>query len=53
MMKVVARYRQNANAYRKMAAHEPRQDDRKTLETIAQAWEKLANLRERDLEKDE
>jgi hypothetical protein len=53
MMKVVAQYRQNANAYRQMAAHESRQDDKKTLEIIAEAWEKLANLRERDLETDE
>jgi hypothetical protein len=52
-MKVAARYRQDANAYRRMAAHEPRLDDRKTLETTAQASEKLANLRERDLERDE
>jgi hypothetical protein len=53
MTKVVAQYRQNANIYREMAAQESRQDDKRTLETIAEAWEKLANLRERDLDKDE
>ena len=37
-MKMVAQYRQNANAYREMAESEPRQ-----------TWEKLANLLERDL----
>lgn len=52
-MKVVAQYRENASVYRERSAHEPRQDDKKTLETIAEVWEKLANLRERDLVKDE
>jgi hypothetical protein len=52
-MKLVAQYRQNANAYREMAASEPQRDDKKTLQTIAEAWEKLATLLERDLAEDE
>jgi hypothetical protein len=51
-MKMVAQYRQNANAYREMAENEPRQDDKRILKTIAETWEKLANLLERDLTED-
>jgi hypothetical protein len=52
VMKVVAKYRQYANAYREMAARAPRQDDRESFEAIAAAWEELADLRQRNLSED-
>jgi hypothetical protein len=48
----VAKYRQYANAYRERAAHEPRQDDKESLEAIAAAWETLASLRQHNLAED-
>lgn len=51
-MKVVAKNRQYANAYREMAAHAPRQDDKESFEAIAVAWEELVDLRRRNLSKD-
>ena len=53
MMKVVAKYRQYAKAYREMAARAPRQDDRESFEAIAAAWEELADLRQHNLAEDE
>jgi len=51
-MKVVAKYRQYATAYREWAAHGPRQDDKESLEAIAAAWEELADLRQHNLAED-
>ena len=51
-VKAVAKYRQYANAYRELAARAPRQDDEESLEAIAAAWEKLADLRQRNLAED-
>ena len=52
VMKVVAKYRQYANAYRELAARAPREDDRESFEAIAAAWEELADLRQRNLSED-
>jgi hypothetical protein len=51
-MKVVAKHRQYANAYREMAARAPRQDDRESFEAIAAAREKLVDLRQHNLAED-
>ena len=51
-MKVVAKYRQYAYAYRQMAERAPHQDDRESFEAIAEAWEELADSRQRNLADD-
>jgi hypothetical protein len=51
-VKVVSKYRLYANAYRELAARAPRQDDEESLEAIAAAWEKLADLRQGSLAED-
>jgi hypothetical protein len=48
-MKVVAEYKQHAKQCRELAARMARSDDRKLLEEIAKAWEKIASVREHDV----
>jgi hypothetical protein len=51
-MRVVAKYRQYANAYRELAERAPRQDEQESFEAIAEAWEELADSRQRNLAED-
>jgi hypothetical protein len=48
-MRAVGKYKQHAEECRELAAKTVRPDERKILEGIAKAWEKLAGLREHDL----
>ena len=49
-MQTVEQYRKNARDCREVAKRVDQPDrDRQTLERLAKAWEKLAELRERDI----
>jgi len=48
-MRAVGKYRQQAKECRELAAKVIRPEERKILDDIANAWEKLAALREHDL----
>ena len=48
-MRTVAEFRKHADECREMAAKLTREDDKKAMELMAKAWEKVANDRERDL----
>ena len=48
-MKTVAEYRSYAEECRKLAARRP--DDKEALESIARAWDKIADQREAMLSK--
>jgi hypothetical protein len=49
-MQTVEQYRKNARDCRELAKRADQTDgDRQTLERLAKAWEKLADLRERDI----
>ena len=48
-MNTAAEYRRNAAECRKMAGLLTNADDKKSLEQMADLWEKLAAQRERDL----
>jgi hypothetical protein len=52
-MRRVADYQDHANECRKLAARMARLEDKELLEQLAQAWEKVANLRRRDLTDDD
>jgi hypothetical protein len=45
-MKTVAEYRMYAEECRKLAAKTDRPEDKQALETIARAWDQVANERE-------
>jgi len=49
-MRRVEEYKQRAQDCRALAALTMRPDDKVILEEIAKAWDKVATLRERDLE---
>jgi hypothetical protein len=49
-MRRVVEYKQHAEECRALAAWTAQGDDKTTLEKIATAWDKIAALRERDLE---
>ena len=48
-MKTVAEYRMYAAECRKLAAKTARPEDKQALETIARAWERVADEREAQL----
>jgi hypothetical protein len=48
-MKTVAEYRLYAEECRKLAAKTERPEDKQALETIARAWDRIANEREASL----
>jgi hypothetical protein len=48
-MRTVAEFRKHAEECREMAKKLSREDDKKAMELMAAAWEKVANDRERDL----
>jgi len=48
-MRVVAEYRQHAKQYRDLAARASKPADKKKLKYEAEAWAKMATLRERNL----
>jgi hypothetical protein len=48
-MRKLEEYKQNAKQCRALAALATRPEDKVTLEEIAEEWEKVAALRERDL----
>jgi Skp family chaperone for outer membrane proteins len=48
-MRRVAEYQAHANECRKIAARMARPEDKDLLEQLAQAWEKVAKLRERHI----
>jgi hypothetical protein len=48
-MRATAEYLQHAIACRTLAERMTQPQDKKILEELAQAWEKIAALRERDL----
>ena len=48
-MRAIAEYLQHALACRKLAERMTQRRDKKILEELAKAWEKIAALRERDL----
>jgi hypothetical protein len=48
-MRAAAEYLQHAIACRTLAERMTQPQDKKILEELAQAWEKIAALRERDL----
>jgi hypothetical protein len=48
-MRAVAEYKKNAEQCRALAARMTRPEDKKALEEIAEAWEKVAVLRAQDL----
>jgi hypothetical protein len=48
-MRATAEYIQHALHCRTLAGHMTRPQDKKILEELAEAWEKIAALRERDL----
>ena len=48
-MRKVEEYEQHAKHCRALAALMTRPEDRATLEEIAEAWERVATIRERDL----
>lgn len=48
-MRIVAEYRRNAEECRKLAKLLTKAEDKRALEQMAETWEKLAVLRERDL----
>jgi hypothetical protein len=49
LMKTVAEYRMYAEECRKLAAKGQRPNDKQALETIARAWDRVANEREASL----
>jgi hypothetical protein len=49
-MRRVVEYKQHANDCRTLAAWTAQPDDKTILEKIATAWDKIAALREHDLE---
>ena len=49
-MRRVAEYKEHANDCRTLAAWTAQPDDKTILEKIATAWDKIAALREQDLE---
>jgi hypothetical protein len=49
-MRVVAEYRSQAEGCRNLRERAANSNDQLILEMIAQAWEKLADLRQRDIE---
>ncbi len=49
LMKTVAEYRMYAAECRKLAAKTARPEDKQALETIARAWERVADEREAQL----
>ena len=49
-MRRVTEYKQHAEDCRALAARMTRPEDKVVLEQIAKAWDKIAALRERDLE---
>jgi hypothetical protein len=49
LMKTVAEYRMYAEECRKLAAKTERPEDKQALETIARAWDRIANEREASL----
>ena len=48
-MRDAGKYRQNAKECRELAARTIHPEEKKILEDIAENWEKLAALRERDV----
>jgi hypothetical protein len=48
-MRAIAEYLQHAIECRALAKRETQPQDKKILEELAEAWEKVAALRERDL----
>lgn len=48
-MRTVAEFRKHAEECRELAKKQAREDDKKAMELMAEAWEKAANARERDL----
>jgi hypothetical protein len=48
-MRTVAEFRKHAEECRGMAAKLSREDDKRAMELMAKAWEKVANDREREL----
>jgi hypothetical protein len=51
-MRRVEEYKNHAKACRELATRATLPSDKKTLEQLAQAWEKIAKLRETDLADD-
>lgn len=51
-MRTVDEYKHHAKACRELAALASLPSDKKTLEELAQAWEKIAELRETDITDD-
>jgi hypothetical protein len=49
-MRTVEQCRERAEACRKLAKQMARPEDKKILEELAQAWEKLVELRRDDIE---
>ena len=49
-MRTVEQYRERAEACRKLAKQVAQPEDKKVLEELAQAWEKLVELRRDDIE---
>jgi hypothetical protein len=50
VMRKVADYRTHAEKCRELASSMSDTTDKETMEQLARSWERLANLRERDLE---
>ena len=52
-MRRVAEYKQHAKECRTLAAQTTQPEDKMALEEMAKAWDKIAALRDRDLEEPE
>jgi hypothetical protein len=48
-MRTVAEFRKHAEECRELAKKQTREGDKKAMELMAEAWEKAANAREREL----
>jgi hypothetical protein len=53
VVRTVEEYRHNAEECRKLAQQLSKPDDRKALEMMASAWDRLAAQREHDLQPDD
>ena len=49
LMRTVAEFRKHAEECRELAKKQTREGDKKAMELMAEAWEKAANAREREL----
>jgi hypothetical protein len=52
-MRRMAEYKQHAKECRTLAAQTTQREDKMALEEMAKAWDKIAALRDRDLEEPE